>query len=125
MVTNAVLDDTAPACTSGGTWGTFGWFASSSNEIRINHNRYHASAGDHCTAYYCVTATAGGPGGASPAPVSWYWDGDGYAGTPHHPCSSDQYTPASMAAEPCDEWTQLQALVPSAVPVELQSFNVE
>ena len=123
VVSNVVLTGT-PSCTSG-SWGTFSWsFETSPYELNIYHPAYQQTS-DHCTSYYCVTATAGGPGGASPAAVSWYYDGDQYGGPPHHPCSNDQYTPASMAAEPCDEWTQLQALVPSAVPVELQSFNVE
>lgn len=107
-VTNAYVQNMW--CDWGG-WGTFSWsFETSPYEVDIDHPRYHASGDDYCVAYYCLDVTAGG--GAS-ADVSWYWDGDGYANAPHHPCSADQYTPASMAIEPCDEWVNPLATVPA------------
>jgi hypothetical protein len=46
-----------------------------------------------------------------PAQVSWYFDGDGYGGGPHNPCSSDNYNPAGQSA--CDESTNLPASIPT------------
>jgi hypothetical protein len=108
-VTNVTVDGT-PSCTGGGTWGTFSWGSYiSPYEVRIAHSRYQAYS-DHCTATYCVTVTTGA--GSGDAPVSWYWDGDGYGGAPHHPCSSDVYTP-SMATEPCDQAVNPPASIPA------------
>ncbi len=98
-----------PACDSG-TWGAFSWlFETSPYEVNINHPRYQ-QATDHCTAYYCFDVTSGT--GTPDALESWYWDGDGYGAAPHHPCSVDQYTPASMAAQPCDEAINPLASIP-------------
>jgi hypothetical protein len=99
-----------PACTGGGTWDPFSWsFETSPYEIDIDHARYQAPA-DDCLATYCVDVVAGAS--APQATASWYWAGDEYANPPHHPCSSDQYTPASMSASPCDEWVNPQAAIP-------------
>ncbi len=99
-----------PSCTGGGTWGTFSWsFETPPYEVNIYHPAYHAYT-DDCVGYYCFDATAGA--GPADAGVSWYWDGDGYNNVPHHPCSSDSYTPASMSTEPCDEAVNPLATVP-------------
>jgi hypothetical protein len=45
------------------------------------------------------------------AEVSWYWDGDGYGGVPHNPCSGDGYTPPGQ--NPCDEMINPPAVVPA------------
>ena len=109
-VINSVTVVGSPVCTGGGTWGTLGWsFEIPSNEINIAHPRYQAYT-DQCTAYYLVNATPG-PGGTD-ANVSWYWDGDGYNSAPHHPCSSDNYTPPSMSAYPCDQMVNPPAVIP-------------
>ena len=50
--------------------------------------------------------------GAGDALVSWYYDGDSFGESPHHPCSDDVYTPGSMASEPCDEHIHPQASIP-------------
>lgn len=106
-VTNVVVMGT-PACSSG-TWGTFSWsFQSGTNEINIYHPRYQSST-DSCSATYLVTVTTGAAG--PDAPVSWFWDGDGYGGTPHWPCSSDNYTPSGQSA--CDQATNPPATVPA------------
>ena len=99
-----------PWCDNG-SWGTFSWvFETPPYEVNITHNRYQGSGGAHCVAYYCFDVTAGaGPGDAG---VSWYWSGDDYGNPPDHPCSSDQYTPAS-ATDPCDEWVNPLATVPA------------
>ncbi|MBN1665768.1 MAG: hypothetical protein JW862_01720, partial [Anaerolineales bacterium] len=99
-----------PTCDSGAPWDAFSWgYETAPYEIVVNHNRYQEPT-DHCTAYYCFDVISGS--GAPDAPESWYWDGDGYGGPPHHPCSSDGYTPASMAVEPCDEAVNPQASIP-------------
>jgi len=109
-VANVYVQGT-PYCAHG-TWGSFSWsFETSPNEVNIYHPRYQANYPDeNCIAYYCFEATPGVGGDAS-----WYWDGDGYNNTPHHPCSADQYTPASMSAEPCDEWANPLATVPACM----------
>jgi len=87
-----------PACDSG-TFRTFSWsFQTASYEVNLDHQRRMATS-DHCTASYCVEVTTGG--GSGDALVSWFWDGDGYAGTPHWPCSDDGYTPSGQTT--CDE----------------------
>ena len=107
-VTNVSVQGT-PTCTGGGTWGAFGWsFQTAPFEVNIAHSRYQSTT-DHCVAYYCFDVTAGA--GPADAGVSWYWDGDGYAGTPHWPCSNDGYTPAGQSA--CDEMINPLATVPS------------
>jgi hypothetical protein len=107
-VSNVYVQGT-PTCTGGGSWGTFSWsFLTAPFEVNIDHDRLHGSGGSTCTAYYCFDAT---PGGGGSADVSWYWDGDGYAGTPHWPCSNDGYTPAGQNA--CDEMINPVATVPS------------
>jgi len=121
-VTNVSVVGT-PVCDAG-TWGTFSWyFEAGSNEIDIFHPRYQQS-NDYCVATYCVDVISGA--GGSDADVSWYWDGDGYGNAPHNPCSSDIYTPASMASEPCDQAVNPQATVPlfvedSPIPWLLES----
>ena len=109
-VTNAYVVGT-PVCDSGSGWLSFSWsYETNPYEIRIDHSVYNTST-DHCVATYCVDATAGaGTGGAG---VSWYWDGDEYGSAPHSPCSSDVYTPASMAGEPCDQAINPVASVPA------------
>jgi hypothetical protein len=107
-VTNAYVQGT-PACDGAGTWGTFNWsFQTAPYEVRIDHPRYQ-STNDHCTAYYCFDVTSGAGSGAS---VSWYWDGDGYGGTPHNPCSSDGYTPDGQNA--CDQAVYPPVSIPLA-----------
>ncbi len=122
-VTNVDLGWLTPFCTGGGDFGAFVWsFETAPYELRIDHPRYQSGI-DHCTASYCVQAVAGT--GATDALVSWYWDGDGYGSPPHHPCSSDGYTPAGQVA--CDEMTQPQAAIPPCVlpPVVLTPGEVE
>jgi len=121
-VTNVYVQGT-PTCNVG-TWGTFGWsFQTSPYEVNIAHARYQASGGDACTAYYCFEVVSGT--GAPDALVSWFWDGDGYASTPHWPCSSDGYTPAGQST--CDEAVQPPAAIPPCVlpPVMLTPASVE
>jgi uncharacterized repeat protein (TIGR01451 family) len=99
-----------PVCDSGSTWGAFSWsFETAPYEVSIFHPVYNAST-DHCVATYCVDVTSGAGGG--PAPVSWFFAGDGYGAPPHYPCSADQYTPPSMAPYPCDEWVNPRAYIP-------------
>ena len=109
-VTNVYVQGT-PTCAHG-TFDTFSWsFETSPYEVNIAHSRYQYNYPDeNCIAHYCFEVTAGA--GPADAATSWYWDGDGYNATPHHPCSGDQYTPASMSAEPCDEWINPLATVP-------------
>lgn len=77
------------------------------NTVKIYHPRFQA-LNDHCTASYLVRVTPDYyPGDA---PVSWYWNGDGYGNQPHHPCSNDGYTPAGQI--PCDEMVSPPALIP-------------
>ncbi|GEM_PF-734329 len=109
---NNVYVQGTPACTSTGTWGTFGWaFQTSPYEVNISHTRFHANGGDHCTAFYCFDVTSGT--GTPDALESWYWDGDGYNAAPHNPCSSDSYTPAGQNA--CDEAVNTLAAIPACV----------
>ena len=114
-VTNVYVVGT-PACSGGGTWGSFDWsFETSPYEVNISHPRYQAFT-DDCVAYYCVDII---PGGVSPFPEeSWYYDGDGYNNPPHHPCSYDHYTPPSMSAEPCDEAVNPPAMIPGCCPAD-------
>lgn len=109
VVNNVTIFGT-PACDSGGSFGELTFAVSPQNVVQINHSRYMASS-DHCTVYYLVNVTPG----ATPidAPVSWYWDGDGYASAPHHPCSNDGYTPAGQEA--CDEMINPPAMIPPCV----------
>jgi hypothetical protein len=98
-----------PSCTSGGSFGSFSWsFLTSPYEVRIDHARYHYSGGDTCTAHYCFDVTSAVAG--VEAPVSWYWDGDGWGSPPYHPCSDDNYTPSGQPA--CDEAINPVAVVP-------------
>ncbi len=104
---NNVYVQGTPYCDSG-FWGPFSWsFETSPYEVNIEHLR-NQSTTDHCTAYYCFEVVSGS--GTPNALESWYWAGDGYGGAPHHPCSSDQYTPAGQNA--CDEWVNPQAAIP-------------
>ncbi len=108
-VTNVYVAGT-PVCDGGGTWGDLTWtFETSPYEVNLTHNRYQATT-DHCVATYCFEVVSGS--GAPDALESWYWDGDGYNAAPHHPCSVDNYTPASMADYPCDEAINPQASIP-------------
>jgi len=105
-VTNAYVVGT-PWCDNG-SWGTFSWsFQTSPYEINISHPRYQGSGGANCEAYYCVDAVAGF--GPPPAPVSWFWDGDGYGSPPHGPCSADGYAPSGFT---CDEMINPTADIP-------------
>ncbi len=111
-VVNNVSVVGTPTCTGGGSWGTLSWdyeTAGVYNEIDIYHPRYQAYT-DYCVAYYMVNATPGP--GATDANVSWYYDGDGYNYAPHHPCSSDNYTPPTMSAYPCDQMVNPPAVIP-------------
>ena len=84
--------------------------------VKINMSRRHQNPSDHCTAYYCVSATPGAS--ADNGLVSWYFDGDGSGDAVNHPCSSDIYTPPSMSDYPCDQHILPQANIPKAVHVE-------
>jgi hypothetical protein len=98
-----------PSCTGAGTWGTFSYtLVDADSVVNIAHSRYHANGGDECGAYYMVNVTAGASMGD--VGVSWFWDGDGYGGTPHWPCSNDGYTPSGQS--PCDEMINPLAIVP-------------
>jgi hypothetical protein len=100
-----------PVCSSG-TWGSFSWaYGSGAYEVDIYHPRYQATT-DDCVAYYCFEVDSGT--GSPDALESWYWDGDGYGGTPHWPCSDDQYTPSGWPT--CDEWVNPQAAIPECQP---------
>ena len=111
-VNNVYIQGT-PTCTAG-TWGSFSWsFETNPYEVNIYHPRYQGST-DNCVAYYCFDVQTAS--GGDPAMESWYWDGDGYSGPPHHPCSSDNYTPPSMGGEPCDEANYPQAIIPLCLP---------
>ena len=108
-VTNAYVMGT-PTCSGGGSWGTFSWsFETAPYEINIAHPRYQSTT-DDCVATYCVDVVAGT--GVPYAYESWYWDGDEYGSPPHAPCSSDNYTPPSMASEPCDQAVNPPAAIP-------------
>jgi hypothetical protein len=109
VVNNVTLIGT-PVCTSGATWNAFSFTTPNSYTADISHPRYQAPV-DHCVAYYMVNVTV--PVTATGiVDVSWYWDGDGWGNPPHHPCSSDQYTPDEMSGEPCDEWVNQPAMIP-------------
>lgn len=101
-----------PYCDAG-TWGGFGYTVSPAHTLRINHTRYHANGGTTCYAYYMVNVTAGAT--ENIAPVSWYWDGDGYGSNPHWPCSNNGYTPTGQ--DPCNEMIYPPAYVPSCTGV--------
>lgn len=119
-VSNVTVSGT-PSCTIG-SFGTFYWeFETSPYEVLIDHPRYQSSS-DQCVATYCFAAT---PGAEAPeALVSWYWKGDGYASAPHHPCSSDSYTPASQAAiGPCDQAVNPPAAIPLYLPPGVHTFT--
>ncbi len=119
-ITNAYLSGT-PTCDNGSWADNFEvYWETEPYEIDITHTAYTSSAGSHCVAEYCVDATPGTSAGL----VSWYYDGDGYADPPHHPCSSDVYTPASMAAYPCDESVNPQASIPMLTG-EAHEFTAE
>lgn len=108
-VTNVTVVGGSPSCDSGASWGTFAWaYQTSPYEVRIDHPRYQQTT-DHCVAAYCVEVTSSYAG--DPAPVSWYFDGDGYGSAPHNPCSVDGYTPGGQNA--CDESTLPTADVPT------------
>lgn len=106
-----------PTCSSGtGAWGNFELlWENEPNEIKIQHSAIMATT-DHCTATYAIQLTP--PSAANGTVlVSWYFEGDtgDPAVTPHYPCSSDNYTPASMAAFSCDESENPQASIPFAL----------
>ncbi len=106
IVSNVYVQGT-PACDTG-SYGTFSWtFQTSPYEVNIAHPRYQSTT-DHCVATYCVDVTPSGV--VNEAPVSWFFDGDGYGGAPHNPCSSDGYTPAGQNT--CDEMVAPVAAVP-------------
>ena len=112
-----------PVCDSGSSWGTFSWlWENEPNEIQIYHPAYNAYT-DHCVATYCVDVLAGPTG--EDALELWYWDGDGYNAVPHHPCSVDGYTPASMAGQPCDEAVNPQAEIPVCAPASTVTINFQ
>lgn len=106
VVDSAVLVGT-PTC-SNGSWGTFSYTVLADNEIKINHPRYQGDGGCYCEAFYKVYVKPSVYIGD--ASISWYWDGDGYALTPHNPCSSDGYTPTNEA--PCDEQINPTVIIP-------------
>ncbi|HOZ38723.1 MAG TPA: S8 family serine peptidase [Anaerolineaceae bacterium] len=108
-----------PTCDSG-SWGSFSvYWETEPYEIDIYHSASTEEV-DHCVAEYCVDVTPS----ASAGLVSWYFDGDGYGSGPHHPCSSDSYTPGSMASQPCDQWENPQASIP-AIGGEAHDFIAE
>jgi len=113
-----------PVCSSGASWGTFGWsFQTAPYEVNIAHSRNQATT-DDCVAHYCFEVVSGAGGGD--ALESWYWDGDGYGNPPHWPCSDDQYTPAGQSA--CDEYVNPQAAIPECLPglyLSPDEINVE
>lgn len=92
------------------------------NLVKFHHIRWHHVPGDTCTAYYCVNVTSSG---ALPAPavswVSWYWTGSGLGISPHHPCSTDGYTPPGQEA--CDQSVNNLAEIPACnldfIPISL------
>jgi len=114
-VQNVYLQGT-PYCVNGGTFEGFAWWAPASNEVRIQHVRYHANPSDTCSAYYCFEVTSGSPSpGGSYAAVSWYWISSVYGSPPYYPCSSDGYTPAGQ--QPCDESITPPAFIGRCPPV--------
>jgi hypothetical protein len=119
-ITDAYLVGT-PTCDNGSWSTTFDlYWETEPYEIDIYNPAYMETI-DHCVAEYCVDVTPG----ASAGLVSWYYDGDGYGNSPHHPCSSDVYTPGSMAAYPCDEWVNPQASIPMLGGGEAHDFTAE
>lgn len=109
VVSNVFVQGT-PTCDYG-VWGGFSWsFQTSPYEVNIAHTR-NQSTTDHCIANYCVEVTPTGT--ADPALISWFFDGDGYGGTPHNPCSSDGYAPSGFT---CDQSTAPAAAVPFELP---------
>ncbi len=110
-VTNVEVHGT-PTC-GAGTWGTFSYTLDADNIANIAHARYHSNGGDWCGAYYLVSVIPGAIIGD--ANVSWYYDGDGYAGEPHWPCSSDGFTPDGQ--QPCNELINPPAVIPMFDPV--------
>lgn len=123
-VTDVYLQGT-PSCDQGGTWGTFSWsFETAPHEVSIYHRRYQSST-DRCVAYYCFDAITGT--GTLNALISWYWDGDEDGSPPHAPCSSDIYTPASMASEPCDQAIHPPASIPpcTLAPIMLTPAEID
>ncbi len=115
-VTNVVKQGTG-SCTGTGSVGTLSYtFDPSPYAVRIAMSRRHANPSDHCTAFYCVSATPGA--GTGDALVSWYFDGDGSGDAVNHPCSSDVYTPPSMPTYPCDQHIHPQAAIPRATHSE-------
>lgn len=115
--------DNGPTYCDSGSWGSLSWYPHDGPwEIDIYHPRY-MSPTDHCYTYYCAEVVTGSVGDAS-----WYWDGDGYGGPPHWPCSDDGYTPSGMTA--CDEMINPVASIPPCEPgiylnPEHQSGGVE
>ncbi|HNT53606.1 MAG TPA: hypothetical protein PKG95_02775 [Anaerolineaceae bacterium] len=108
VVSNAYVVGT-PTCANGGIWGTFNWsFQTASYEVNLAHQRSQAST-DHCVATYCVDVTPAA--GGMDVPVSWFFDGDGYGGAPHWPCSNDGYAPTGSGLT-CDEAVNPAAIIP-------------
>jgi len=120
-VTDVYVQGT-PYCAYG-AFSDFSWsFETSPYEVDIEHQRSQFDYPDeNCVATYCMEVTPGSSAGN----VSWYWDGDNWGNAPHHPCSSDVYTPASMVAVPCDEWVNPQASVPLLGSFEAHDFTAE
>ena len=120
-VTDVYVQGT-PYCAYG-AFSDFSWsFETSPYEVDIEHQRSQFNYPDeNCVATYCMEVTPGSSAGN----VSWYWDGDNWGNAPHHPCSSDVYTPASMVAVPCDEWVNPQASVPLLGSFEAHDFTAE
>jgi hypothetical protein len=108
---NDVYVQGAPYCDNGGTFESFSWSPVAANEVRIDHQRYHANPSDICFATYCFEVVSGSltPGWAH-AFVSWYWTGSGYGDPPYYPCSNDGYTPPGQPA--CDEMVEFPAAIP-------------
>jgi len=97
----------SPVCDNG-SFGSFSWsFLTPPYEINIEQ-QWAMTFNDHCTATYCVEASTGA--GSGDVLVSWYWSGDDYGLTPHHPCSDDGYTPSGQTA--CDESVSPRAAIP-------------
>ena len=118
---DSVALEGTPTCDSGSWSSTFQtYWETEPYEIDIYHSAYMDEV-DHCVAQYCVDVIPGESAGL----VSWYYDGDGYAFTPHNPCSSDVYTPASMSASPCDESVNPQASIPMVGSGEAHDFTAE
>ena len=118
-VTNVEVHGT-PGC-GAGSYGTFAYTLDAPNIANIAHVRYMSGGGDWCGAYYLVTVTTGANIGD--ANVSWYYDGDGYGGDPHWPCSSDGFTPSEQ--QPCNEMINPPAVIPFGGDIAyLEQFNI-